>query len=132
MLSDKTNESLSQVPSKGSVVVLERKPSECNINQYNIFVLLIMYVASYIMKTGRAIGELLKCLAKEADAEDLQTQMKKVGSASFIHKEVSAQEAAYRTIYKNISKMLCEWDCTKKHTNESVDGSTKRKQWLVS
>ena len=95
-LSNKTNESLSldkvlsaakvtpsdysealKVSAKGSVVVLKLRPSECNINNYNVPVLLawqahmdlqyvlnayacIMYVASYIMKTDRAMGELLK------------------------------------------------------------------------
>ena len=69
--------------------MLKRKPSECNINNYNIPVRLawqakldlqyvlnayacIMYVASYIMKTNRAMGELLKRVANEACAEDLK------------------------------------------------------------
>ena len=95
--------------------MLKRKPSECNINNYNIPVLLawranmdlqyvlnayacIMYVASYIMKTDRAMGELLKRVANEASVEDLKAQIKKVGSALLTHREVSAQEAAYRIL----------------------------------
>ena len=95
--------------------MLKRKPSECNINNYNIPVLLawqanmdlqyvlnayacIMYVASYIMKTDRDMGELLKRVANEASTEDLKAQMKKVGSAFLTHREVSAQEAAYRIL----------------------------------
>ena len=67
----------------GNVVVLKREPSECFINNYNPSVMLawqanmdiqfvqnaytcIMYVASYIMKTERSMGELLKRVAAEA------------------------------------------------------------------
>ena len=66
-----------QVSTKGSVVILKRKPSECNINNHNASVMLawqanmdiqyvlnayacVMYVASYIMKTEKFMGELLK------------------------------------------------------------------------
>ena len=65
-----------EVSSNGSVVVLKRTPNEININNYNDPVTLawqantdiqyvlngyacIMCVASYIMKTDRAIGVLL-------------------------------------------------------------------------
>ena len=41
----------------------------------------IMYVASYIMKTDRAMGVLLKCVVSEARTEELKSQMRKVGSA---------------------------------------------------
>ena len=61
----------------GFVVVLKREPRECSINNYNPAVMLawqanmdiqfvlnayacVMYVASYIMKTERSTGELLK------------------------------------------------------------------------
>ena len=61
----------------GSVVVLKHELRECCINDYNPAVLLawqanmdiqfvlnayacVMYMASYIMKTERAVGELLK------------------------------------------------------------------------
>ncbi len=104
-----------KVTTSSSVVVLKRKPNECNINYYNPHVLLawqanmdiqyvmnayacIMYVASYIMKSDRAMGELLKRVAVEARTEELKTQMKKVGSAFLTHREVSAQEAAYRIL----------------------------------
>ncbi len=58
----------------------------------------VMYVASYIMKTDRAMGELLKHVASEARTEELKVQMRKVGSAFLTHREVSAQEAAYRML----------------------------------
>ena len=61
----------------------KREPSECFINNYNPSVMIawqvnmdiqfvqnayacIMYVASYIMKTERSMGELLKRVAAEA------------------------------------------------------------------
>ena len=56
----------------------------------------IMYVASYMMKTEKAMGELLRSVANENRSEELETQLKKVGSAFLNHREVSAQEAVYR------------------------------------
>lgn len=101
-----------EISSKGNIVVLKREPYECCINNYNGAVMLawqanmdlqyvliayacIMYVASYIMKTDRAMGELLKRVASEARTEELSVQLKKVGSAFLTHREVSAQEAVY-------------------------------------
>ena len=63
------------------MVVLKRETCECFINNYNSSVMLawqanmdlqfvlnayacVMYVASYIMKTDRAMGEILKCVLK--------------------------------------------------------------------
>ena len=110
------------VSANGSVIVLKRSPNECNINNYNPHVLLawqanmdiqyvlnayacVMYIASYIMKTDRAMGELLKRVANESRTEDLETQLKKVGSAFLTHREVSAQEAAYRILPLPMKKM---------------------------
>ena len=104
-----------EVSNKGNVVILKRKPSECMVNNYNGPVMLawqanmdlqyvlnayacIMYVASYIMKTDRAMGVLLKHVASEARTEELKGQIKKVGSAFLTHREVSAQEAVYRLL----------------------------------
>ena len=91
-----------------NVVVL--KPNECYITNYNPSVMLawqanmdiqfvlnayacVLYVASYIMKTERSMGELLKRVAAEARTDELKTQLRKVGSAFISHGEVSAQEA---------------------------------------
>ena len=99
-----------EVSSKGNVVVLRREPNEC----YNPSVMLawqanmdiqfvlnayacVMYVASYIMKTERSMGELLKRVAAEARTDELKTQLRKVGSA-LTHRELSAQEAVYRLL----------------------------------
>ena len=99
----------------GNIVLLKRKPSECCINNYNPSVMLawqanldiqfvlnayacVMYVASYIMKTEKSMGELLKRVAAEARTEELKKQLRKVGSAFLTHREVSAQEAVYRLL----------------------------------
>ena len=58
----------------------------------------VMYVASYIMKTGRAMGVLLKQVAAEVRTDELRAQLHKIGSAFLDHKEVSSQEAAYRIL----------------------------------
>ena len=76
-----------EVSNKGNVVLLKRKSSECMVNNYNGPAMLawqadmdlqyvlnayacIMYVASYIMKTDRAMGVLLKHVASEARTKE--------------------------------------------------------------
>ena len=98
-----------QVSSKGSVVILKRKPSECNINNHNASVMLawqanmdiqyvlnayacVMYLASYIMKNEKSMGELLKHVAAEARTEELKMQMRKVGSAFLVQNPIIANE----------------------------------------
>ena len=66
-----------QTSTRGNIIVLKHDPSECKINNYNRAMMLawqanmgiqyvlnayacVMYVASYIMKTERSMGELLK------------------------------------------------------------------------
>ena len=56
----------------------------------------VMYVASYIMKTDRAMGVLLKQVAAEVRTDELRTQLRKIGSTFLNHREVSAQECVYR------------------------------------
>ena len=72
----------------------------------------VMYVASYIMKTERAMGELLKRVAAEARTDELKTQLRKVGSAFLTHREVSAQ-AVYRLLslpMKQLSRsVVCQY-----------------------
>ena len=99
----------------GKQVVLQRQPSERWINQYNPMILqtwranmdlqyimepysCIMYITSYMMKSERAMSELLKKVAEESRAEDLKLKLRKVVSAFLSNREVSAQEAAYRIL----------------------------------
>ena len=92
--------------SSGNKVILKRDPSDCNINNYNPSVLLawqanmdiqyvmdayacVMYVASYMMKHEKSMGELLKNVANEVRTEELNCQLRKVGTAFLTHREVS-------------------------------------------
>lgn len=94
------------------MVLWKRKLSE---NNYNASIMLawqanhdiqnvlnayacVMYVALYVMKTEKAMGALLKQVAAEVRTDELRTQLKKIGTAFLDHKEVSAQEVAYRLL----------------------------------
>ena len=104
-----------EISTKGNAIVLKREPKECKINNYNPNVMLawqanmdiqfvlnayacVMYVASYMMKSERAMGELLRNVAKENRTDEMKLQLRKVGSAFLTHCEVSAQEAVYRIL----------------------------------
>ena len=124
----------------GFVVVLKREPHECCINNYNPAVMLawqanmdiqfvlnayasVMYVASYIMKTERSMGELLKQVAAEARTDELKKQLRKVGAAFLSHREVSAQEAVYRLLslpMKQLSRSVVFVDTNPKHERIAV------------
>nr|XP_034326027.1 uncharacterized protein LOC105328140 [Crassostrea gigas] len=96
-------------------IILKRCPNEVWTNQYNRcllkswdanmdiqFVLdafsCIVYIVSYISKSEREMGMLLKQTKLEAEEGnyDARQTMKKIGSAYLHHREVSAQEAVYR------------------------------------
>ena len=129
-----------EVSNKGSVIVLKRQPHECNVNNYNPHVMLawqanmdiqfilnpyacVVYVASYMMKTERAMGELLKQTVQETRTEDLKQQMRKVGSAFLTHREVSAQEVAYRLLsmpMKQLSRSVVFVDTNPKNERVAV------------
>ena len=83
----------------------------------------VMYVASYMMKTEKAMGVLLKQVATEFRTEELKTQLRKVGSAFLTHREVSAQEAAYRILsipMKQLSRSVVYVDTNPKHERIAV------------
>lgn len=78
----------------------------------------VMYMASYVMKTERSIGELLKYVAAEARTDELKVQLRKVGSAFLTHREVSAQEAVYRLLslpMKQLSRSVVLINTNPKH-----------------
>ena len=104
-----------EVSKNGHSVVLQRKLQEMNINNYNPAVLrawranmdiqfildayaCVMYVTSYMMKSERAMGELLKQVVKETRGDDIRTQLRKLGTTFLNHREVSAQETAFRLL----------------------------------
>ena len=87
----------------------------------------VMYVASYIMKTERSMGELLKHVATEARTDELKVQLRKVGSAFLTHRELSAQEAVYRLLsipMKQLSKSVVFVNTNPK--NERIAASVEK------
>lgn len=129
-----------EVSCNGNVVLLQREPNECFINNYNPSVMLawqanmdiqfvldayacVMYIASYIMKTERSMGELLKRVAAECRTDELKSQLRKVGSAFLTHREVSAQEAVYRILslpMKQLSRSVVFVDTNPKNERIAV------------
>ena len=93
----------------GSVVVLKRNPKDCNINNYNPNVLkawqanmdiqyvmnpyaCIMYVASYMTKSKKSMGELLKLAACAEITAKLTQQLRRVGTTFLNHREVHKRQ----------------------------------------
>ena len=111
-----------QISKRGNTVVLKRTPQEMNINCYNPAVLrawkanmdiqyildayaCVMYVTSYMMKSERAMGELLKHVSQECRGDDIRNQLRKLGSVFLNHREVSSQEAVYRILSLPLKKL---------------------------
>ena len=101
--------------SRGNSVVMKRSPSECWINTYNPDVIqawkgnmdiqyildpyaCVMYIASYMLKSEGEMSELLKQVCKECRGEDIRVQLRRIQSVFLNHRELSAQEAAYRIL----------------------------------
>ena len=83
----------------------------------------IMYVASYIMKTDRTMGVLLKHVSSEARTEELKSQIRKVGSAFLTQREVGAKEAVYRLLslpMKQLSRSVVFVDTSPKSERIAV------------
>ena len=111
-----------QISKRGNTVVLKRTPQEMNINCYNPAVLrawkanmdiqyildayaCVMYVTSYMMKSERAMGELLKHVSQECRGDDIRNQLRKLGSVFLNHRELSGQEAVYRILSLPLKKL---------------------------
>ncbi len=99
----------------GKHVVLKREYGERWVNNYNPAILkawrgnmdlqfitdpysCIVYITSYMLKSERAMSELLRKVAKETSHDEVREQLRKLGSAFLNHREISAQEAAYRLL----------------------------------
>ncbi|XP_062576240.1 uncharacterized protein LOC134238134 [Saccostrea cucullata] len=114
-LTQEDYEEAHNILAKKKTIMLRRNPGELWTNQYNPcllkcwdanmdiqFVLdpfsCIVYIISYISKSEREMGMLLKQTKIEAEEGNLNAHqtLKKVGSAYLHHREVSAQEAVYR------------------------------------
>ena len=107
---------------RGNTLVLKRKPHEMKINNYNPDILrawranmdiqyvldayaCVMYITSYMMKSERAMGELLKHVSKECRGDDIRSQLRKLGSTFLNHRELSMQESAYRILSLPLKKL---------------------------
>uniref|UniRef100_A0A1X7VYF6 ATP-dependent DNA helicase n=1 Tax=Amphimedon queenslandica TaxID=400682 RepID=A0A1X7VYF6_AMPQE len=133
---------------RGHTIVLKREPCECDINPYNPSVLLlwcanmdfqpvfnayscIKYIASYIMKADKSMGQLLKSVTEEVIGEELLMQLKKIGTAFLSHRELGAQEAVYHILslpLKMLSRSVVYVDS---NTEEKQIGDLKDNPFLV-
>ncbi|XP_062604082.1 uncharacterized protein LOC134265873, partial [Saccostrea cucullata] len=114
-LSQDTYEMAHRVLSAKTSTILKRNPDEMWTNQYNTCLLrcwdanmdiqyildpfsCIVYIISYISKSEREMGMLLKQTQVESVEGNLSARqtIKRIGSAYLNHREVSAQEAVYR------------------------------------
>ena len=110
-----------KVSQKGNNIILKRDPCEVFINAYNPTILkawqanidiqyivdayaCVMYVAAYMTKDEKGIGELLKQACKEYQDKDIKAMLRRVGSVFLNHREVSAQEAVYRILSMPLKK----------------------------
>ena len=104
-----------KVTKHGRSVVLRRNPSDAYTNGCNIEILhlwganvdfqfvldeysTVMYVCSYMMKSEKAMGKVLKSVAKECKSDPIEQQLKKIGNAFVGHCVVGAPEAAMREL----------------------------------
>ncbi|XP_071480520.1 uncharacterized protein [Diadema antillarum] len=96
-------------------VLLKRTPYECNVNNYNFMLMksweasldvqfvtnvysCVMYLASYISKPEKTLGDVLKAVSKSSKHLGTKQTMKNVAHKFLTHREVSAQEATYRLL----------------------------------
>ena len=102
-------------------VLLQRSPQELNVNNYNRTMMLaweanldiqfvtntyacVLYVASYISKPEKTLGDVLKAVSDSAQHLGPKTAMKSVAKKFLSHREVSAQEAVYRVLSLPLTK----------------------------
>lgn len=84
----------------------------------------IMYVASYMMKSERAMDHLLKHISEEVRNDEFHLQLKKIGATYLTHREVSAQEAVYLILslpMKQLSRIVVFIDTNCKENFYSRD-----------
>ena len=126
----------------GRSVILKRKPSEQSVNYYSPVVLraweanmdiqyvvnayaCVMYIASYVLKAEKGMGELLKQAAREMDQGNMRQQLNKLGSVFLTNREVSAQEAVYRVLSMPLQR------CTRSVVFINTDSKESRDALLL-
>ncbi|XP_071956833.1 uncharacterized protein [Antedon mediterranea] len=110
------------ISQKGTTIIMERTSSEQCVNTYNPTVLkawkanidiqfildafaCVVYVASYMTKNEKGMGELLKQACKEHQDKEVKSVLRQVGSVFLNHREVSAQESVYRLLSMPMKKV---------------------------
>ena len=96
-------------------VILKREVSEIFINNYNSVLMqaweanldvqlvtsvltCVFYVASYVSKPEKTLGDLLKAVSKSGQHLGAKASMRSVAKKFLSHREVCAQEAVYRLL----------------------------------
>ena len=97
-------------------ILLERQPYEINVNNYNkhfrgnawqanldiqcvtIVYACVVYVASYISKAEKILGDILKDVSSTSAPLGPKLQMRSIANIFLQHREVSAQEFAFRCV----------------------------------
>ena len=77
-----------------------------------------MYVASYMMKSEKSMGDLLKQVSDESNGQEIRAQLRLLGSVFLTHREVSAQESVYRILslpLKQLSRKVVFINTDPKH-----------------
>ena len=99
-----------KVTCHGKSIILKRSPSDVFTNGCNQEILhiwhanidfqyvldaysTVMYVVGYMMKSVKAMGELLKCVAKECQSEEISMQLKKIATAFIGNRVVTMLES---------------------------------------
>ena len=102
-------------------ILLKREPKEVNINNYNVTLMkgweanldvqfvtnvysCIMYVASYVSKPEKTLGDFLKNVSASSQHLGAKASMKAIAKKFLSHREVSAQEAVYRLMSLPLTK----------------------------
>ena len=102
-------------------ILLERQPSEIYVNNYNKHLMnawqanldiqyvtnvyaCVMYVASYISKAEKTLGDILKDVSSTSAPLGPKLQMRSVGNRFLQHRKVSAQESAFRCLSLCLTK----------------------------
>ena len=104
-----------KIAKTGTKIILRRNPADMHTNACNLDLLhmwnanmdfqyivdeysTIMYICSYMMKSEKEMGELLKRVGKETQNKTVQEQMNKIGKEFINKRVVGAPEAAMRIL----------------------------------
>ena len=104
-----------KITKRGRSVILKRDPGDAFTNGYNFSILLlwganidfqfildeysmVMYICAYVMKSERAMGEVLKAVARECQSEPIEEQLRKIGKAFVGNRVLGGPETGMREL----------------------------------